>query len=191
MSHFVIRPGQTEYDLQGRISGRLSLPLTELGHQQVVRMAAQLKGADLDAIYTAGTEPSWATAIALADVLDCDVKAVEGLVNFDLGLWQGLCVDEIRQRQPRLYRLWQEAPDAVCPPQGETCEEAYERIVVALKKPLRRNRPFAVVCPEPLATLVSCVLRGSIERRPGPLCGCPEDLLIEQVPVAVTATGWW
>ena len=39
------------------------------------------------------------------------------------GLWQGMAIDEIRRvRQPKVYRQWQDAPECVCPPQGETLE---------------------------------------------------------------------
>ncbi|MCA9089628.1 MAG: histidine phosphatase family protein [Planctomycetaceae bacterium] len=185
MSYFVIRPGETEFDAQSRIAGRLSLPLTAQGRLQVGQMIQQLKGTDLDVIYTSGTEPALATATALADALDTDVKVVEDLVNMDLGLWQGLLLDEIRTRQPRVFKQWHDSPDAVCPPQGETCEEAYARVAAALRKPLRRGRSFAVVCPEPLATIVSCVIRNCDHRSPGPMCGCAVTKRVEEIALPV------
>lgn len=185
MSHFVIRPGETEFDAQQRISGRLSLRLTDAGLRQVGDILNRMQGVELDVIYTAGTEPALSTATALADALDTDVKVLEGLVNMDLGLWQGLLLDEIRAKQPRVFKLWQEAPELICPPQGETADEAYARVAATLKKPLRRGRPFAVVCPEPLATIVSCVIRGCEHRIPGPLSGCHLINRIEEIPLPV------
>ncbi len=187
MSHFVLRPGETEYDVQSRISGQLSLPLTAKGRLQIGQMIDRLAGCELDAIYTAGTEPALSTAIAIADALGTDVKVLEGLMNMDLGLWQGLLLDDIRVRQPRVFKLWREHPESVCPPQGETCDEAYDRVAAALKKPLRRGRPFAVVCPEPLATIAACVIRNCDHRIPGPMCGCLDDKRVEEILLPVAA----
>lgn len=187
MSYFVLRPGETDYDQQSRISGQLSLPLTPKGRLQIGQMIERLSGVELDAVYTAGTEPALSTAIAVADALDTDVKVLEGLLNIDLGLWQGLLLDDIRQRQPRIFKLWRENPDAVCPPLGETCEEAFARIASVLRKPLRRGRPFAVVCPEPIATIAACVIRNCAHLIPGPLCGCSEELRVEEIRLPVAA----
>ena len=185
MSHFVIRPGETEYDVQSRITGQLSLPLTAKGRLQVGHIIDRLKGIELDAVYTAGTEPALSTAISVADALDTDVKVLEGLMNMNLGLWQGLRLDDLKQRQPRVYKLWREAPEAVCPPLGETCDEAYARIEAALRKPMRRGVPFAVVCPEPAASIVACILRNCPDQLPGPLCGCSENLRVEEIRLPV------
>ncbi|MEZ5943007.1 MAG: histidine phosphatase family protein [Planctomycetaceae bacterium] len=190
MSHFVIRPGQTEYDAQSRISGHLSLPLTNQGHREIGEIIDSLKDVPLDAIYTAGTEQSLSTAIAVADALDCDIKVVEALTNMNLGLWQGLRVDDLRTRQPRVFKLWQDCPDAVCPPLGETCEDVFERIATALRKPLRRGKHFAVVAGEPLATIVEGVLRGDRNiQKAGPLCRSASKTWVQitrvEIPVAV------
>jgi probable phosphoglycerate mutase len=187
MSYFLIRPGETDYDQQGRVSGRLSLPLSAEGRRQLGETLERLRGIELDAVYTSGAEPALSTAIAIADLVDADVKVLESLANFDLGLWQGLCLNELRQRQPRLFRLWREAPDAVCPPQGETCAEAMLRVQEALRKPLRRGLPFAVVAAEPLASMVGQLLRGAATCSPGPLCGNAQDLRVEEFPAAALA----
>ena len=49
----------------------------------------------------------------------------------------------------------------ICPPQGETVEDAMERVKAALKPLFRRHQEeaFGLVVGEPLARLVSCYLR--------------------------------
>ncbi len=43
--------------------------------------------------------------------------------NLNLGLWQGMQVAEVRHKQPKVYRQWQEQPENVCPPDGEMIEQ--------------------------------------------------------------------
>ena len=165
----VVRPGETEFDGQSRIQGSLDLPLTDRGRQQVSEIVEQLRGDVFDTIYASPTEPAATTAQIIGLALDIPVKIVDGLANLHQGLWQGLPLEEIRRKHPRVYKQWEEDPESVCAPNGEECEEAQQRVEQALKKPLKRGESFAVVAPEPIATLISSILRGESSQLPGPI----------------------
>jgi len=195
MSTYVIRPGDTDYDHQDRVQGSLDLPLNARGSAQVDLMADELRAVELDVIYASPTEPALTTARRLGEELDVPVKVLDRMQNLDMGLWQGLSYGEIRQKQPRVYRQWEDAPESVCPPLGEPLAEAHERVARALRKPLRRGGTYAVIASEPLATLVGSVLRG--ER---PQLSCPHAYFdhhsrIERIglenPVGVTESVSW
>lgn len=168
MSQIVIRPGETEFDVQHRIQGALDLPLTERGRSQIQEIVKELRGREIEVIYTSPNEPAFSTAKTLGEVLDIPVQSVPGLGNVHLGLWQGMCVDEIRRKQPRVFKQWEEQPEAICPPEGESCEDVYHRVSRGLKKPMRRDEPFAVVASEPVATVILSVLRGTEPKFCGP-----------------------
>ena len=55
--------------------------------------------------------------------LDLKVKTLDKLQNLDHGLWQGMLVSDVKTKQPKVYRQWQEQPETVCPPQGETLSD--------------------------------------------------------------------
>ena len=76
--------------------------------------------------------------------------------NLNFGLWQGMQVSEVRHKQPKVYRQWQEQPENVCPPDGEMIEQVELRIRTAMNKTLRRHKDgvIALVIPEPLASVV-------------------------------------
>ncbi|HWL07552.1 MAG TPA: histidine phosphatase family protein, partial [Planctomicrobium sp.] len=124
MSRFVIRPGETDFDVQDRIQGDLNLPMTHRGECQVAEIIEALRGRQLDFIYSSPNEPALSAAQHVARALDVPLKVLDQLGNVNLGLWQGLSRSEIRQKQPRLFRQWEEEPESVCAPQGETSEEA-------------------------------------------------------------------
>lgn len=169
----LIRPAGTEYDEQNRLQGRLDLPLTPHGESLLAELAAQLQVAPMQLFYTAPCEPARSTAVALGEAFDMTVKELEGLSNLDQGFWQGLQIDQLKQKQGKTFRQWQECPEAVCPPGGETVESAWERVRKALEKPLKRGIPFALVVPEPLATLVHSYLTG--RKLDFTACCCPEQ----------------
>lgn len=157
----LIRPGATEYDQQGRIQGTLDVPLCEDGRQEVARLVEQLREQPVAAIYMSPCQSAVQTAEALATTLNVKAKTIDKFENVDQGLWQGLLVDEVKAKQPKVYRQWQEQPETVCPPQGETLGAARQRVQGALAKLIKKHKADAVVAivtPEPLASVIRNVL---------------------------------
>lgn len=159
----LVLPGATDYDLQGRIQGTLDVPLNERGCEQVDRLVEALRGLEISVVYAAPCARSLQTAERLATALDVKTVVLDQFDNLNQGLWQGMLVDEVRRKQPKVYRQWQEQPDAICPPEGETLEDARGRVRPALQKILKKNRQavVAVVVPEPLASIVRSELVGA------------------------------
>ncbi|MBL8849529.1 MAG: histidine phosphatase family protein [Planctomycetaceae bacterium] len=185
----LIRPGETDFDQQARIQGGLDLPLTENGRRQVRELIVRLADMSIDIVYASPTEPALSTAREIAASLDVSLKELEGLENLSHGLWEGMLLDDVKRKHPRVYKQWRDAPAAVCPPEGETCSEAHERVRKVLKKPLRKRQTFAIVAPEPVATLIASVLRGQDPCLPGPVCGCSEQQRIEVIDAVIPVNG--
>lgn len=185
----LIRPGETDFDQQARIQGGLDLPLSETGRRQVRELIGRLSELSIETVYASPTEPALSTAREVAASLDVPLKELEGLENLSHGLWEGMLLEDVRRKHPRVFKQWREAPAAVCPPEGETCAQANERIRKALKRPSRSRRTFAIVAPEPLATLISSVLRGQDPCLPGPVCGCTEQQRIEIIESVTPVNG--
>jgi probable phosphoglycerate mutase len=157
----LIRPGTTEYDQQGRVQGTLDIPLSDEGRQEVAALVGELRNQPVSAVYATRSQSATQTAKALAEAFDLKVKTLDKLQNLDQGLWQGMLVDDVKTKQPKVYRQWQEQPETVCPPQGETLGEAKQRVQAALTKVLKRHRPdelLALIVPEPLASVIRNVL---------------------------------
>ncbi|NDC64579.1 MAG: histidine phosphatase family protein, partial [Planctomycetia bacterium] len=147
----VIRSGSTDYDVQGRIRGALDIPLCGQG----------IAEAGL-ALYTSMSTCAVETGSLVGRAVGLRPRRVAHLGNLDQGLWQGLLVDDIRLRQPRLYRQWQDNPWAVSPPEGELLEDACVRVEAALETILQRHASgrIALVVPDPLDRIVAWVVAG-------------------------------
>lgn len=157
MSQIVlILPGATDYELQGRIHGDLNLPLCPEGRAEVDRLGAELKSLGIGVLYTSTCQWALQTAEALGKLLGVKVKKLDHLENLDHGLWQGMLIEEVKQKQPTVYRQWQEQPESVCPPQGETIDHARQRVETALAKVLKKHKEgvIGLIVPEPLASVV-------------------------------------
>ena len=188
----LVRPGSTEFEEQRRIRGTLCIPLSVHGAEQATMAARDLLDERIEVVYTSPCQAALQTAEALADVHGVKLRQIERLANLDQGLWQGKLIDEVRQRQPKVYRQWQEHPETVCPPEGEMIDSARQRCEAVLSKVLRKHKHgvIALVVPEPLSSVIRGCLVGT---RLGDLwkaegdCGSwelidvePEELLLSQ-----------
>lgn len=152
----LIHPGSTDYDQQHRIQGALDIPLNEEGSSEVARLIGQLYGKGIETVYASPCEPAHQTGKVLAKGLGVKFKKLDRMKNLDYGLWQGMLVKDVRHKQPKAYRQWQEQPENVCPPNGEMLNEAEDRVRTAMTKLLKRHKEgvIGLVVPEPLASLV-------------------------------------
>jgi probable phosphoglycerate mutase len=160
---FLIRPGSTDFDEQGRIKGSLDIPMNANGSSQAARVAGELEGEGIEVIYTSPAQSAMQTSETLAASLKVKYKVLDNLQNLDHGLWHGKLIEEVKQRQPKVYRLWQEQPETICPPEGETVVAAQERIRSTMKKLLKKHRTgvIALVVPDPLASILRCCIQHS------------------------------
>ncbi len=152
----LIRPGCTDYDLQGRIQGNLDVPLNEQGSAEVARIAEEIRGLGIETLYAACCEPAGEAGKIIAEAVGVKCRKLERMQNLNQGLWQGMLIEDVRLKQPKVYRQWQEHPENVCPPEGEMLAAAAERVEAAMTKLLKRHKEgvIAIVAPEPLASLI-------------------------------------
>lgn len=157
----LIQPGATEFDHQGRIQGTLDVPLSERGVEELVRRVTASDGEKLDIVYSSPCQAAVETAAKVSELLHVKTKTVECLQNVDYGLWQGLLVDDVKRKQPKVYKQWQDHPETICPPEGEMLSTARERVATSLFKFLKKhkNGTIGLVVPEPLASLIRSLLR--------------------------------
>jgi len=151
----LVRPGSTDYDVQDRIQGTLDIPLNEKGLAEVAQTIEQLRDKAIEVVYAPVSQPSMQTAQSIAKTLEIKFKKLNRLQSLNMGLWQGMLVEDVRRKQPKVYRQWQEQPERICPPEGEMLSEADDRICTALTKLLKRHKEgvIALVVPEPLLSL--------------------------------------
>lgn len=161
----LIQPGTTEYDKQGRVQGTLDVPLSEDGRKQVEALASELQAAVEPAgLYVAPGQASQQTGELLAQLLSLKPRTLDKLTNVDQGLWQGMLVDDVKTKQPKVFRQWLEHPETICPPEGETIPHACERVsdvIGKLVKKMKADSTLLLVAPNPLASVVRHVVSGA------------------------------
>jgi broad specificity phosphatase PhoE len=159
---YVVRTGETTWEKESRIESLTGAPLSEAGVEAARRVGLELVPHEPTVVYASAGEAEQETAALIAAELGVKVRTDKRLCEIDYGLWQGLTVEEIKRRQPSLYKQWIESPGSARPPSGETLDEAGQRVVGALKDILKRHRkesPVLVLRPIVLGQL-RCRMEG-------------------------------
>jgi broad specificity phosphatase PhoE len=131
--------GPTEWREKGRLLGRVELTPTAAVEGQCAAWGEQLRDVVRSKIFHAPDELSRATAQLIGRRLNVPTKALDDLVEVDLGLWAGLTEEQLKQRYAKAHRQLTESPLNVSPPEGEDFSAAAGRVRACLKKRLKPN----------------------------------------------------
>jgi broad specificity phosphatase PhoE len=106
---YLIRHGATANNLAHppRLQGRRTDPeLSEQGRSQAMRTGRWLAGQRLDAVYSSPLLRARQTADEIAKPGGRTVELIDGLIEVDVGRWEGLTWEEIDRRWPEQHRLF-------------------------------------------------------------------------------------
>ena len=160
----LIAASPTKWDLEDRVVGNHSLPLTEEGHAAITQLVHDSIEA-VEAVYHCKSNEAAAEAAKIvAHKFGLRAKHNEDLEEFNAGLWQGMRKEELKFRYPKVNETWEKTPLAVEPPEGETIPVATERLKAGLQAILRRNRGRTIaIVVRPIAQQI---LAGLLGREP-------------------------
>lgn len=100
------RHGNTDWNTDGRIQGQLDVPLNERGRFQAQAAAGRLVLLRPDLLISSDSGRAVETAMALADMVDVRVERDARLRERGFGPWEGLTIDEVRERFPDAHARW-------------------------------------------------------------------------------------
>ena len=140
MTKLILIPaGQTDWRPQGRLAGDTHLDLNEFGHRQAVLMAQEIRGLSPRLVRCGPEQATKQTASLVAHEAGVRLRTVKDLREMNLGVWQGLMIEDIKERFGKVYRQWRAEPLAIEPPEGETVIVVLTRLIEALEKIRRKH----------------------------------------------------
>ncbi len=157
----VVRHGRTALNAGGRFRGLADPDLDDVGKAEVTETAARLAARSLAAIATSPLRRAVQTAAAVAQATKLTPEIDRGLLDLDVGRWQGLTAADAAERDPDLYRRYLHEPRSAVTPGGEALAEVESRIrsaVEALAAAHAGEEVVAVSHEAPIKLLVSGVI---------------------------------
>ena len=97
---YLVRHGETEWNLTGRRQGQLDSPLSEKGMMEVQRTSKRIESLPVDGVFSSALGRAISTAQTYAHALDQAVTALDDLRELDHGDMAGMTNEEIERAFP-------------------------------------------------------------------------------------------
>lgn len=153
---YLLRHGQTAWNLERRAQGRCDTPLTALGRRQALAYGAALAGDLAEALgdersglrlVTSPLGRARDTARLIAGVLGFDparIEVEERLIEYSFGDWEGETVERLEQAQPEAWRRYRAERWHLPAPGGECYADVARRVAPWLAEIGEQERVVAV-----------------------------------------------
>ena len=152
---WLVRHGQTDWNVSGRYQGHTDIPLNAAGLAQAHALAALLADKSnghqpptFSAIYSSDLSRAYQTAQILAQALGLTVQKHPGLREVGLGDWEGQTRDIVHASYPEVVLAREANKLDVPPPGGETNRQAARRVAAVANE-------IAHACPAGRVLVVS------------------------------------
>lgn len=142
---WLVRHGQTDWNLQGRYQGNTDVPLNATGQAQAIEMAKLVDGSRLRAIYSSDLQRAYVTAQAVAERWQMPIRCDARLREVHLGKWEGLVSGEIEALYPAGWAAREADPLFARPIGGESVYDVAQRVWPAVDEIAAANAPGPVL----------------------------------------------
>lgn len=136
-----VRHGEAEGNLKKKFHGWTDSELTPKGNQQAEAAAKRLKDEPIDVIYSSPLKRAYQTAQYIAEEKGLtEIRVEDRLKEINAGLWEDEKFDELPQKWPEEYDVWENKPHLHCMPMGESIKEAFDRVLAEVLQIVEKNR---------------------------------------------------
>ena len=136
MKIYLVRHGETDWNLAKRIQGTTDTELNETGILQAKQLADKLLSEKIQpaAVYTSPLKRAHTTAKVVAEIFGLSAISHPGLKELDFGKWEGLTWDQVRETYPADYECWHKDRRYQHPTEGESYQELLDRVLPAIRE---------------------------------------------------------
>jgi len=130
---YLMRHGEVVNGGEKRYNGHIDVDITQKGVEQMHRLAGLLDGKSLAAVYSSDLIRSVKGAQIISRRVGIPPTPLRELRERSVGKWEGLTVEEIKERYPEEYDLWRTDLLNYRPPDGECLLDVKDRILPVFK----------------------------------------------------------
>ena len=133
MRLFLVRHGETEWNIQRRMQGWGDSPLTPQGVEHARNHGILLKREGVESIFASDLGRVKSTVSHIQENCEVPVAYHTNLRECSMGLWEGHQIDDIKAQWPKEYDHWRHGDESVSSPEGESLNAVKDRVKKTLQ----------------------------------------------------------
>jgi alpha-ribazole phosphatase len=134
MKIFLIRHGETDWNVQQRYQGQADIRLNAKGREHARIVAGYLTDKNIEAVYSSDLARTRETAEIISRVINLEVGLDSRLREMDFGRWEGKTFNEIYLQDREEFNNWFNHPVDYIIPGGESFGSLVDRAGEAIKE---------------------------------------------------------
>jgi probable phosphoglycerate mutase len=136
---YLIRHAEAMGNVNEVFQGTINEDISPKGYRQLEQLKERFKDTKLDKIYTSPLTRAVKTATMVNAYQHLDLIRNSNIVEICGGDFEGKKWSELPKLYPEQYHNWKHNQQAFAPPNGETMQQVYERMVNAMNEILEQN----------------------------------------------------
>jgi broad specificity phosphatase PhoE len=124
---YIVRHGETVWNVAGKTQGTQDIPLSDKGREQAKKLARRLKYEPVEKIYCSDLHRAYETADIIGNEIDKSPHTTPLLREVCFGNWEGHTIEDIDRIFPGQLSLWYNNP-LFCAPEGESIHGVHGRV---------------------------------------------------------------
>ena len=142
---YLVRHGETDWNIEQRCQGFSDIPLNAKGRQQAEAIAKSLSHTKIDALYSSTLKRAIETASIIAKYHSASVQTTPDLRELNQGEFEGLTLTELIQNHSDFLEGWFRDPADVKIPNGESLREMQTRAWAKLEEIIANHSDGSIV----------------------------------------------
>jgi broad specificity phosphatase PhoE len=115
----LVRHAETILNAQGRLIGRLDIPLSRRGKKQAAILAKKLRDEHPELLFSSPLKRAKQTAALIEKFCALKATFLEEFREINFGCWEGKTFLQIEKEYPQIFHKWLENPEGIDIPAGE------------------------------------------------------------------------
>jgi broad specificity phosphatase PhoE len=142
---YLIRHGETDWNLERRYQGQQDIPLNAIGIQQAQMIAQTLNGNSFTALYCSDLLRAIQTAQEISKKVNLPIITNSALREINQGVWEGQYIKDVLDSMGDKVRSVYENPYTHRKPGGESIGEVAERMYAFLNQLAEKHNQETII----------------------------------------------
>lgn len=142
---YLVRHGQTEWNVEHKMQGHQNSPLTDLGVKQAEWLGESIQDEPIDIIYSSSSPRAHKTAELIRGNRDIEIIDTDDFKEISLGIWEGKSQEEVKGNCPEQFHYFWNDPENFHVQGSESFRDVFNRAIRYVQQIINNHEGHSIL----------------------------------------------